>query len=414
MTLNTVRNTRVYGSFLSQKDVSYLTIMSETPKSKLIVPMLARSPQETHRVSTTLELFFDLVFVVAIAQGSSSLHHGIAEAHFSQAVISYLMVFCGIWWAWMNFTWFASAYDTDDVPYRLMVFVQLVGALIFASGVPDFVQGDLRIGVAGYVVMRIAMIIQWLRAAQADPQRRVTAQRYALGIGLCQTLWVIMLFLPQQWYYTAFILAILAELLVPIWAERAESTTWHPHHITERYGLFTIIVLGESILSLSLGIRSVLDEGNFSAILIGIVLGGLLILFSMWWAYFDYPMHHLLTSFRRVFLWGYGHYFIFASAAAVGAGLAVEIDYATHHAEISSVVAGAAVAIPVAIFITVLWLFYGGIRADSPLQRFLIPVAVILILTTPFWGEQTALWVGLIMVGLLAYKLVSRQSYQDS
>ena len=340
-------------------------------KSKLVLPMLPRSPHESHRVSTTLELLFDLVFVVAIAQASSSLHHGIAEAHFSEAIISYVMVFCGIWWAWMSFTWFASAYDVDDVPYRFMVFIQLFGALIFAAGIPDFVKGDLTIGVFGYVVMRIAMIIQWLRAAQADPLRRKTAQRYALGIGLCQVVWVLLLFFPREWYYPGFFAFILIELFVPIWAERAERTTWHPHHIAERYGLFTIIVLGESILSLSLGIRSVLESGEFSPTLVGIVIGGLLIIFSMWWAYFDWPMQHLLTSFRRVFLWGYGHYFIFAAAAAVGAGLAAEIDYATHHTKISAVTAGVAVALPVAIFLTLLWLLFGAYKNHIPCRGFL-------------------------------------------
>ena len=81
--------------------------------------MTARSPHETHRVATPLELFFDLVFVVAIAQAAGGLHHAIADGHALEGLIGYLMVFFAIWWAWMNFTWFASAYDCDDVPYRL-------------------------------------------------------------------------------------------------------------------------------------------------------------------------------------------------------------------------------------------------------------------------------------------------------
>ena len=86
--------------------------------------MRARSPHEPHRAATPLELLFDLVFVVAIAQAASGLHHAISEAHALQGLFGYLMVFFAIWWAWMNFTWFASAYDSDDVPYRLAVFVQ--------------------------------------------------------------------------------------------------------------------------------------------------------------------------------------------------------------------------------------------------------------------------------------------------
>ena len=91
--------------------------------------MIARSPHEAHRTATPLELFFDLVFVVAIAQAASGLHHAVAELHALDGLIGYLMVFFAIWWAWMAFTWFASAYDCDDVPYRLLVFVQIAGAL---------------------------------------------------------------------------------------------------------------------------------------------------------------------------------------------------------------------------------------------------------------------------------------------
>src|SRR5688572_5008916 len=98
--------------------------------------MRPRSTTEAHRAATPLELFFDLCFVVAVAQASSRLHHALAENHVSQGVVGFGTVFFAIWWAWMNFSWFASAYDTDDVPYRLVTLVQIAGALILAAGVP--------------------------------------------------------------------------------------------------------------------------------------------------------------------------------------------------------------------------------------------------------------------------------------
>jgi low temperature requirement protein LtrA len=371
----------------------------------LVIPMLPRSPDEKHRSATTLELFFDLVFVVAVAQVSAALHHGIAEAHFAEAISSYALAFFGITWAWVNFTWFASAYDVDDVPYRLMVFVQLTGAIIFAAGIPSFMEGDRTTVILGYVVMRLAMVVQWLRAARSDPARRRTAYTYALGISIVQGLWVLSLFV-NVWEGAILLLLIFGELLVPTLAERLEPTTWHPHHIAERYGLFTIIVLGEFVLSLSVGIRSALEAGEFSPILVGIIAGGLLILFSMWWLYFDWPMPHMLTSLRRVFVWAYAHYFVFA--AAVGAGLAVEVDFATHHAEISTRAAGAAVAIPVAVYLFVLWVLFGLDKANRNFQYFVLPpLAIVVILLTPFWGAQTAIWTGLVMVAFLAYKLLS-------
>ena len=81
-------------------------------------PMVARATDEEHRSATVLELFFDLC-LVAVASAASALHHEIAEDHVGDGVVGYASVFFAIWWAWMNFTWFASAYDTDDVAYRL-------------------------------------------------------------------------------------------------------------------------------------------------------------------------------------------------------------------------------------------------------------------------------------------------------
>ena len=86
---------------------------------QLHVRMAGRDPGEAHRASTPLELFFDLTFVVAVSQAASGLHHGLVEGHAGDSLVGFPLVFFGIWWAWMNFTWFASAYDTDDDVYRI-------------------------------------------------------------------------------------------------------------------------------------------------------------------------------------------------------------------------------------------------------------------------------------------------------
>ena len=105
------------------------------------LPMVARRADEEHRSSTVLELFFDLCFVVAVAQAAAGLHHAISEDAVADGVVAYVMVFFAVWWAWMNFTWFASAYDTDDIAYRLTTLVQIAGALVFAAGVPRAMNG---------------------------------------------------------------------------------------------------------------------------------------------------------------------------------------------------------------------------------------------------------------------------------
>jgi len=364
--------------------------------------MVARSPEEQHRAATPLELLFDLVFVVAVARASSQFHHGIADAHIADALLGYSMVFFGIWWAWMNFTWFASAYDTDDVAYRLAVFVQLVGALIFAAGVTALFRGELLIGVIGYVVMRLALVGQWVRASRADPEHRPACLRFAFGVASVQLGWVALLFLPQAMVTTGFLVLAILELSVPIWAEWAAHTTWHPGHITERYGLFTIIVLGESILAGSLAIESAAEAGLLTTELVSTVGGGLLIVLAMWWLYFERPFEWRLQSFSHAFIWGYGHLPIWAAAAAVGAGLSVAIDEVIGETTIGAVGAGAAVTIPVAIYLLGLWLLHLPLAHDAA-NRYLAPVTVVLILLTPWIGEAPLL-TGLLLLGLLVVK----------
>jgi low temperature requirement protein LtrA len=367
--------------------------------------MVPRSPHEPHRAATPLELLFDLVFVVAIAQAAAGLHHAVAGAMALSGLVGYLMVFFAIWWAWMNFTWFASAYDSDDVPYRLAVFVQIAGALVFAAGVPAMFESHTPNGatVGGYVVMRLALVGQWLRAAAADPDHRRTALRYAFGVSALQVAWVVMLFVPRPWFLQVFVALAALELLVPVWAERARMTTWHPHHIAERYGLFTLIVLGESILAATTAIQAALSSGQALAELVPIVVGGLLIVYVMWWVYFDWPAHDLLTSFPRAVLWGYGHYLVFASAAAVGAGLSVAVAQATHETSISAVAAGYAVAWPVVVFLISLWFLHD--RPEYRRTRAFAPVVAALVLVTPLTGQAVPL-IGTILAVMVAVKFV--------
>ena len=126
----------------------------------------------------------------------------------------------------------------------------------------------------------------------------------------------------------------------------------------------------------------------------------------MWWVYFDRPVHDLLTSFRKAIVWGYGHYLVFAAAAAVGAGLAVNVDYVTHHAKIGAAAAGAAVAIPVAIFLSACGSFTTGPSIERP--RAFGPIAAGAVLLAPLTGYGVLL-TGMILASLVAIKLVLRR-----
>lgn len=351
------------------------------------LPMYPRDKHQHERVATPLELLFDLVFVVAIATAGQQLHHAIIENHFMHVLPIYLIVFFAIWWAWMNFTWFASAYDNDDVPYRITTFVQIVGSLIFASGIPQaFQQNDFSIIVIGYIVMRVAMVVQWIRASIDDVAGRTTARRYAIGIIAVQFGWFLFGFNYIPFSYSVITVLIFMEMLMPIWAEKDRATPWHPHHIAERYSLLTIIVLGESILSGFNAVNEAVKNSNLGMELICLMLGSLMMMFSMWWAYFDRKAHQLLTSQKRAFIWGYGHYFIFASIAAVGAGLAAAVDIGTKHAEISNIYGAYLVAIPLIIYTFMLWLLHDFAFLKG-IQRWLYPVSILIIFLVPLSGN---------------------------
>jgi low temperature requirement protein LtrA len=376
--------------------------------------MLPRDSDEPHRASTPLELLFDLCFVVAVAQVSNEMHHYLARGDAATALPSYVAVFFAIWWAWMNFTWFASAYDTDDAAYRVATLVQITGALVLAAGVPRaFEHHDFTVIAAGYTIMRVALISQWLRAAHghAAGPARTTALRYAVGLATSQALWLGWLFLPASWQMLVFPALALYDVAIPPWAERRRAISWHPHHIAERYGLFTLIVLGESILAATIAVQSALDEHQTGARLFVVAAGGLLTVFAMWWLYFAKPAHEFLTASNRAsFLWGYGHSFVFASAAGVGAGVAVNVDLVTHHADgITSAAAAATVTVPVAIFVLVLWLLQVRPHRVGRLHDALFPAFALLVLgATPFGGAGTAvLLAGLLLVALVVVAAVA-------
>ncbi|MGW5581607.1 low temperature requirement protein A [Micromonospora chokoriensis] len=342
-------------------------------------PMRPHRRNEPHRAATPLELFFDLCFVVAVAQAAGNLHHDVSDGHVGHALTRYLMVFFAIWWSWMNFTWFASAYDTDDDVYRITTLVQIAGALIIAAGVTRaFTDGDFSVITYGYVVVRLAAVVHWTRAAVGDLAHRASARRYAIGVTVVQLGWLLRLSLPDEWGLASFVLLGLADLAVPAVAERPGMTPWHPAHITERYELFTLIVLGEAVAAVSLAIQDGLNAGEHD--LWSIAAAGAVIVFALWWLYFDRP-NEAPDRMPYSLVWGYGHYLVFAAIAAIGAGLGAAVDVDRDLAHISGTTAGYAVGIPVAVFLLTIWVLHvrrqqhGGVVVAFPVVALLALLA---------------------------------------
>lgn len=392
-----------------------MSLHGELPIRPWHVPMTGRDPDEPQRAATPLELLFDLCFVVAVAGAAGALHHDLAAGQVGHGLLSYIVVFFAIWWPWVNFTWFASAYDTDDVIYRLLTFVQIAGVLIVSAGVPSaFNDMDFRLLLIGYVVMRIALVAQWLRAAYEDPRGRSTAIRFAIGVGLVQLAWVIRPLLPTPFDVIGFGVLALLDLAVPVWAERAgRHTPWHPEHIGERYGLFTIIVLGECVLAVSGAVQLALTAGGVSVALLAVALGGLLLVLALWWSYFKHPAEiDREISLGQAIIWGYGHYVVFAAIAALGAGLQVAVD-ATHETlPLAPSAVALTVAIPVIVYLVATVLLHrrsGALRLLAPL-----PIVGVVLLTvaagaTWFGVPAAILAMALALIAFVAYSVVAMQ-----
>jgi low temperature requirement protein LtrA len=374
--------------------------------------MSGRDPAEEHRSSTPLELLFDLTFVVAVARAALELRGALGQGHAGHALAGYSMVFFGLWWAWVNFTWFASAYDTDDVPYRLLTLLQMAGVLVFAAGIPAaFEHFDFVTVVVGYVIMRMAVVAQWLRAARGHPEGRAGTLRYAAGITGVQLCWIGWLALSGPARVAGFVVLAAAELTVPAWAEfGGRATPWHPGHIAERYGGFTIIVLGEVIAAIATAVNGAVTGSQASPGLLTVAAAGLLLVFALWWSYFKHDVvEEIRQSLRWTFVWAFAHYLIFAAVAALGAGLQVAIEALTHGTHVTPAFAAFAVAIPVAIYIVVLALL--AARADAGSADLLLTLlTAVLVLAaaaaTPLLTLPAATVIMVVLVALLlAYHL---------
>lgn len=352
-------------------------------RSSLINPVKARKVSELHRAATPLELFYDLVYVVAIAFLAAELHHSVtAMHHVSQSVIMYLFIFWCIWWPWNTYTWFASGFDTDDAQFRFASFIQMIGVIICAVGVkPAFSQGNFLVMTIGYIVMRIPYILMWIKVAIDDLDSRPVAVRYATGVFLLQIGWVCAVLVFKQWYF--FLVLLVCEMLVPWFAERSvnkgSNTKYHHDHIEERMGLLTIIVLGESILAVVNAFDTAILK--FTPQLAYTTFGALMILFSMWWLYFDDRLGKELLKETSSFIWGYGHYFIYASAAAVGAMISVCVDATSGNGIISLDGAALGLAIALSSYLISVWLCHDFLLGRTGLVGFelIILSAVVLV-----------------------------------
>ena len=249
--------------------------------------MTGRDPNEAYRVATPLELLFDLTFASCFSLAASQYARVLAEGRYPAALLGFGFATFAICWAWSNFSWFSSAYDTEDWIFRVVTMVQMVGVLVLATGLPRMLSSlergdrlDNSIMVLGYVIMRIALVGQWLRAARQDPVRRRACTTYASVIAIAQVGWVllIVLHLSAATAITLGVILAVLELSTPFFVEREERPIpWHAHHIVERHSLFAIIALGEGVVGTVAALSAIADTQGWTlgTALVGVAGTGL-------------------------------------------------------------------------------------------------------------------------------------------
>jgi low temperature requirement protein LtrA len=371
--------------------------VSTTPGSGEILShqvrqMAGRDPHEEHRVATPLELLFDLTFATCFSFAASQFAAELAEGRYAAALLGFGFASITICWAWGSFSWFSSAYDTDDWLFRLATMVQMIGVLVLAIGLPPMFASiergqhlDNSVMVLGYVIMRVALLSQWLRAAKQDSARRRACLTYAITIPIAQIGWVALIL--ARWSTAgALILGailVLVEFAGPVLAERKDGgTPWNADHIVERHSLFAIIALGEGVVGTVAALSAVVEQQGWTldAALVGFAGTGLT--FGMWWIYYMVPAAKVLERHRdRAFVWGYGQVLIVTAIVATGAGLHVASYFIEHKSVIGPLATVLSVAAPVAVYIGLIYAtYYYLVRRFSRLDAWLLAViAVVLV-----------------------------------
>ncbi|MEO8475791.1 MAG: low temperature requirement protein A [Actinomycetota bacterium] len=278
------------------------------------------------RKSTWLELFFDLCFVAAV----TALADGLRSDPTLAGLWHFCLLFVPVWWAWMEFTWFATAWDNDDLFHRLSLLFAMLLVIVLASGIRDVVSGGSDVAfVLAYAAMQVLLVVMFLRVLPHAGDARGLAKNYLIGDAIGGALMLASLAVDASARHWIWALALLVLMVAPVFAVRAyDGQPFDARHIPERYGLFAIIVLGEGVVAVTTGLSSAtLDGGSVASALLGFGIAA-----AIWWAYFETVSSSALSRERVVasFLWGYGHLFAYSGIAASAVGVQLAIEAGAH------------------------------------------------------------------------------------
>lgn len=293
-------------------------------------PRLRTGPgAERERHATWLELFYDLVFVAAISQLAGNLNHDYSPT----GLAHFLLLFVPVWWAWVGHTFYLTRFDADDVWHRLLTMAQIVVVAGLVVYVPGALGRHSAAFALSYAAVRFILVAEYFRAARHLPHVRPLLNRYLIGFAAAATLWVASTLLPAPHRFFVWYLAIAVDFLAPLTAGQLHAR-FPPHlvHLPERFGLFTIIVIGEAVAGAVMGIGA--DRLTFPTGVAGVL--GLVIAFSFWWGYFEGVRgageRRLATRdhVRAYQQWLYAHLPLTAGIVSVAVGVKRVLPLAPH------------------------------------------------------------------------------------
>jgi low temperature requirement protein LtrA len=301
-----------------------------TPQRELLEWRLLRPPRlrtledgDGERHASWLELFFDVVFVVAIAQ----LAHELALDHSLRGFAVFGALFLPVFIAWQGFTIYADRFDTDDAVFRLAIFAAMLAIAALAVQVPDVAHGESTGFVVAYAVLRSLMVALYVRSYRHVPAARALIVRYATGYSLGIALWLVSLAFPAPTRYILWGVALASEYSLPVRFRRFHSEIpVSTSHVPERFALFTIIVLGETIVAVALG------TADSEWALESAVAGGLgfVVTAALWWIYFGTGAGmDTIPTVRAILVFTHAHIPVLAALTAVSAGVAIAIQQAS-------------------------------------------------------------------------------------
>lgn len=280
---------------------------------------------ETKKVSW-LELFYDLIFVAAIIQLGDALSQGVSEHRTLEAFVGFAGHFVPLWIAWTGFTFFANRFTVDDFLHRTLVLLQMFSVGAMAIAAPEAMRpgGDAAPFAIAYAVAQGLIALMYLRAYQQVPEAQAYCRYWGSVFGFGAALFALSVFVPMPYAYGLWTLGVLGILTAPVSSQSralAEELPIDMEHLAERYGLLTIIVLGESFVK----VLSYLAEEGHGAHSEYLLKGALNLLITccLWWIYFDdVASSHLKKGRGTWIVWLYGH--LPLTLGLTGVGVAVK------------------------------------------------------------------------------------------